>query len=118
MCLKHCWKPISETYDLGTAWNLFTARYIARNALLIAEYFVSPWYIFWQKNDMGVHTPPGLCCKNAPTAVSEATVLMFVCAVDDGCAVFRGCQCIFVASKMFDVDTCLRRWKRPEFEFH
>ena len=37
---------------------------------------------------MGVHIPPG--CKNAPTAVSEATVLMFVCAVGDGfvkCAV-------------------------------
>ena len=75
---------MSETYDLGTVRNLFTARYIARNSLSNAEHFVSAGYIFRQKKDVGVHIAPG--CKNALTAVSEATVLMFVCAVGDGCA--------------------------------
>ena len=62
------------------------AKYMASNSLSNAEYLVSAECSLREKKHIGVQ-PPAMCyCKTARTAVSEASVLMRVSAVGDGCA--------------------------------
>ena len=50
------------------------------------EYFFLAGRSLREKNDMGVQTPCRPCYSTAPTAVSDASVVMLVSAVADGCA--------------------------------
>ena len=59
---------------------------MAGNSLSNAEYLVSAECSLREKKHIGLQTPAMCCCKTAPTAVSESSVLMRVSAVDDGCA--------------------------------
>ena len=61
---------------------------MASSCLSNAEYLVSVECSLREKKHIGVQTPAIklCCCKTAPTAVSDASVLMRVSAVGDGCA--------------------------------
>ena len=49
---------------------------IHEDVFSVLDYFVFVGCNFREKNTIGVHTLSSLCCKTAPTAISEASVFM------------------------------------------